>query len=52
MDLLCSRPQKRDWPALLSTDIHMPDKGGVDNYGKRWDIEALLKMAKRHLILA
>ncbi len=28
---------KKDWLALLSTDIHLPDEDIVRIYGKRWD---------------
>jgi len=44
--------RKKDWLALLSTDIHLPDEDVVRIYGKRWDIEVLFKMAKQHLKLA
>jgi hypothetical protein len=42
----------KDWLALLSTDIHLPDEDIVRIYGKRWDIEVFFKMAKQHLKLA
>lgn len=44
--------RKKDWLALLSTDIHLPDEEIVRIYGKRWDIEVFFKMAKQHLKLA
>ncbi|MDX9810727.1 MAG: transposase [Sphaerochaetaceae bacterium] len=44
--------RKKDWLALLSTDINLPDKDVVRIYGKRWDIEVFFKMAKQHLKLA
>ncbi len=44
--------RKKDWFALLSTDIHLPDEDIVRIYGKRWDIEVFFKMAKQHLKLA
>ena len=44
--------RKKDWLALLSTDIHLPDEDVVRIYGKRWDIEVFFKMAKQHLKLA
>jgi len=44
--------RKKDWLALLSTDIHLPDEDIVRIYGKRWDIEVFFKMAKQHLKLA
>jgi hypothetical protein len=44
--------RKKDWLALLSTDINLPDDEIVRIYGKRWDIEVFFKMAKQHLKLA
>jgi hypothetical protein len=44
--------RKKDWLALLSTDIHLADEDIVRIYGKRWDIEVFFKMAKQHLKLA
>ena len=44
--------RKKDWLALLSTDINLPDEDIVRIYGKRWDIEVFFKMAKQHLKLA
>jgi len=44
--------RKKDWLALLSTDIYLPDEDIVRIYGKRWDIEVFFKMAKQHLKLA
>jgi hypothetical protein len=44
--------RKKDWLALLSTDIHLTDEDVVRIYGKRWDIEVFFKMAKQHLKLA
>lgn len=44
--------RKKDWLALLSTDIALPDADIVRIYGKRWDIEVFFKMAKQHLKLA
>jgi hypothetical protein len=43
--------RKKDWLALLSTDIDLPDAEVIRIYGKRWDIEVLFKMAKQHLKL-
>ncbi|WP_031385443.1 transposase, partial [Desulfonatronum thiodismutans] len=39
----------RDWLALLTTDIDLPDEEVVRIYGKRWDIEVFFKMCKQHL---
>lgn len=44
--------RKKDWLALLSTDINLPNEDIVRIYGKRWDIEVFFKMAKQHLKLA
>ncbi len=44
--------RKKDWLALLSTDIDLTDEEIVRIYGKRWDIEVFFKMAKQHLKLA
>jgi len=44
--------RKKDWLALLSTDITLSDADVVRIYGKRWDIEVFFKMAKQHLKLA
>ncbi len=44
--------RKKDWLALLSTDIGLADEEIVRIYGKRWDIEVFFKMAKQHLKLA
>jgi len=43
--------QKRDWLALVSTKIDLPDEEIVRIYGKRWDIEVFFKMLKHHLNL-
>ena len=44
--------RKKDWLALLSTDITLSNADVVRIYGKRWDIEVFFKMAKQHLKLA
>ena len=44
--------RKKDWLALLSTDITLSDADVVRIYAKRWDIEVFFKMAKQHLKLA
>ena len=43
--------RKKDWLALLSTDVSLADEDIVRIYGKRWDIEVFFKMAKQHLKL-
>jgi hypothetical protein len=44
--------RKKDWLAMLSTDIDLSAEDIVRIYGKRWDIEVFFKMAKQHLNLA
>ena len=44
--------RKKDWLALISTDIDLPNEDIVRIYGKRWDIEVFFKMVKQHLKLA
>jgi IS4 transposase len=42
---------KTKWLALLCTDLSLSDEEVVRIYGKRWDIEVFLKMAKHYLRL-
>ncbi|MEE4254462.1 MAG: transposase [Desulfuromusa sp.] len=42
---------KRDWLAILSTNIDLSADEIVRIYGKRWDIEVFFKMMKHHLNL-
>ena len=44
--------RKKDWLALMSTDLELANEDIVRIYGKRWDIEVFFKMAKQHLKLA
>jgi hypothetical protein len=44
--------RKKDWLALMSTDIDLANEEIIRIYGKRWDIEMFFKMAKQHLKLA
>ncbi len=44
--------RKKDWLALISTDLDLSNEDIVRIYGKRWDIEVFFKMAKQHLKLA
>lgn len=41
--------RKKDWLALLTTDVDLQDEEVVRIYGKRWDIEVFFKMCKQHL---
>lgn len=42
---------KKDWLALLATDIDLADEDIMRVYGRRRDIEVFFKMAKQHLKL-
>ena len=44
--------RKKDWLALMSTDLELANEEIIRIYGKRWDIEVFFKMAKQHLKLA
>ena len=44
--------KSKDWLALLSTDILLPDEEIIRIYGKRWDIEVFFKVCKSNLALA
>ncbi len=44
--------RKKDWMALMSTNLELANEDIVRIYGKRWDIEVFFKMAKQHLKLA
>jgi len=42
---------KKDWLALLTTDLTIADEDVVRIYGKRWAIEVFFRTAKQHLEL-
>lgn len=46
-----NRNKKRQWLAIVSTDIRLSDEEIVRIYGKRWDIEVFFKMMKHYLNL-
>jgi hypothetical protein len=46
------RNRSRQWLALISTDISLPDSEIIRIYGKRWNIEVFFKMNKSFLKLA
>lgn len=46
------RNRSKQWLALLSTNLDLPEEEVVRLYGKRWDIECFFKVAKSHLRLA
>jgi len=43
---------KKEWLALLSTDIDLADDEVIRIYGKRWDIEVFFKVCKSYLALS
>lgn len=45
------RNRSKNWLALLSTDINLPEEEIVRLYGKRWDIECFFKVVKSQLAL-
>lgn len=47
-----NRNKKREWLAIITSDINLTDEEIVRIYGKRWDIEVFFKMTKSHLKLA
>lgn len=49
---LWDRNRSKNWLALLSTNLDLPEEEVVRLYGKRWDIECFFKVAKSHLRLA
>lgn len=46
-----NRNNRRDWLALISTDLKLPDDEIIRIYGYRWNIEVLFKVAKHYLKL-
>ncbi|RQV96835.1 IS4 family transposase [bacterium] len=46
-----NRNARREWLALISTRINLPDEEIVRIYGYRWNIEILFKVAKHYLKL-
>ena len=47
-----SNKKKREWLALLSTDLEISEEEIIRIYGLRWDIEVFFKMCKSFLRLA
>ena len=43
--------KKKDWLAILCTDINLPEEAVVRIYGKRWDIEVFFRTTKQFLEL-
>lgn len=46
-----NRNNRREWLAILTTDLTLEDAEVVRIYGMRWGIETFFKMAKSHLKL-
>jgi hypothetical protein len=44
-----NRNNKREWLAILSTDISLPDEEIIRIYGKRWSIEVFFRIIKELL---
>jgi len=44
--------KSKNWLAILSTDISLPDEEIMITYGKRWDIEVFFKGCKSNLTLS
>ena len=46
------KKSKKNWVALLSTDIDLDQNEIIRIYGMRWDIEVFFKMCKSYLCFA
>ena len=46
-----NRQKRKEWIALLSTDLSLPEEEIIALYGKRWDIEVFFKICKSYLKL-
>jgi len=46
-----NKNKKREWLALITSDLTLSDEEVVRIYGKRWDIEVFFKMTKSYLKL-
>lgn len=44
-----NKSNKKDWIALVSTDMSLPEEEIIRIYGKRWDIEVFFKSCKSYL---
>lgn len=45
------RNNKKNWIALISTDMNLSEEEIIQLYGKRWDIEVFFKICKSYLNL-
>lgn len=46
-----NRHNRKDWLALISTDLRLSEEDIIRIYGKRWDIEVFFKTCKSYLQL-
>jgi len=46
-----NKKNRKDWIALLSTDMSLSEEDIIALYGKRWDIEVFFKICKSYLRL-
>ena len=44
-----NKSKRKDWLALISTDINLSEEEIIRVYGKRWDIEVFFKSCKSYL---
>lgn len=48
---VCNKSNKKDWLAIISTDISLTEEEIIQVYGKRWKIEVFFKTCKSYLKL-
>ena len=46
-----NRSKKKEWLAIISTDVSLSEEEIIRIYGKRWDIEVFFKSCKSYLLL-
>ena len=46
-----NRSKKKEWLAIISTDVSLSEEEIIRIYGKRWDIECFFKSCKSYLHL-
>jgi hypothetical protein len=46
-----NRQKRKDWIAILTTDMSLSEEEAIALYGKRWDIEVFFKICKSYLKL-
>jgi len=47
-----NRQKRKDWIAILTTDLDLSEEDVIALYGKRWEIEVFFKICKSYLKLA